>query len=121
MARLENLQAVPGTEGQANGFQVNGKSPAASWALQNHKEKKEMNKQIVAAASHDVHTFFYEGQWWELRFYETFGEDIRTVKAADPSRVLTLVDDYCGKSIVLPGFHFVNRLGYYILPEGGAQ
>lgn len=47
------------------------------------------------------------------RMFETYGEDLDIVRVVDNSFLWTFVDggDYSGLSA---GFHFVNRLGYYI-------
>jgi hypothetical protein len=45
--------------------------------------------------------------------FETFSPEVDFVKSQDPRRVWTLLD--CdGKLVVADGFHFVNRLGYYV-------
>jgi hypothetical protein len=52
----------------------------------------------------------------ERRMFETYGSDLAAVQAAaaaTPDCVWTLVDDGASGSIV-PGFCFVNRLGYFI-------
>ena len=50
----------------------------------------------------------------DIRLFETYGEDVKVVKEAIPERkVWTLVSGDYGDSI-LSGWHFVNRVGYYI-------
>lgn len=45
--------------------------------------------------------------------FETYGEEMKAVEAADPSCVWTVLD--CdGKTVISSGFHHVNRLGYII-------
>lgn len=46
--------------------------------------------------------------------FETFGPDWDQVKKQDYHSVFTLIDAE-GKSYASPGFHFVNRLGYFIV------
>ena len=45
--------------------------------------------------------------------FETYGEELDFVKAQDPRCVWTYVDGDMS-SVLLAGFHFVNRLGYYV-------
>lgn len=48
----------------------------------------------------------------ELMF-ETYGEEVDYVKSVEPNRIWTYLDgDLC--SIISAGWHYVNRLGYYI-------
>ncbi len=50
---------------------------------------------------------------WEGRMFETYGKALEFVQAQPPNRVWTLLD--CdGRLIVVTGFHFVNRLGYFV-------
>jgi hypothetical protein len=45
--------------------------------------------------------------------YETYGEEVDYVRAIDPKYVWTYVDgDMC--SLIVAGYHYVNRIGYYI-------
>lgn len=51
------------------------------------------------------------------RMFETYGADLATVQAAHaatPDCVWTLVDDGTAYGSIIPGFRFVNRLGYFI-------
>ena len=45
--------------------------------------------------------------------FETYGEDLDRVMAAPQDKVWTLLE-VDGKQYVVPGFHFVNRMGYFI-------
>ena len=47
--------------------------------------------------------------------FETTGEEHDYVVSCEPYRVFTLCE-YEGQMLVYPGYHIVNRLGYYILP-----
>ena len=48
----------------------------------------------------------------ELMF-ETYGEEVEYVKTIDNNRIWTYIDgDMC--SLIVAGWHFVDRLGYYI-------
>jgi len=45
--------------------------------------------------------------------FETFGREVEFVRTQQAERIWTLVD--CdGKSFICEGFHYVNRLGYFI-------
>lgn len=45
--------------------------------------------------------------------FDTFGEELTFVKASDKF-VWTLVDSDNEESYIIPGYHFVNRLGYFL-------
>ena len=45
--------------------------------------------------------------------FETYGEELEFVKESDPHCIWTLTD--CDDTIIIQsGFHYVNRLGYFI-------
>jgi hypothetical protein len=45
--------------------------------------------------------------------YETYGEEVEYVKSIHPNFIWTYVDgDMC--SLIVAGYHYVNRIGYYI-------
>lgn len=45
--------------------------------------------------------------------FETYGADMEKVKQADPTHVWTMLD--CdGNIYIVAGYHFVNRMGYFI-------
>ncbi|NTF18200.1 hypothetical protein G6L37_07255 [Agrobacterium rubi] len=47
--------------------------------------------------------------------FETYGKDFENVKAADPLTVWTVVEGFeTENQYLLPGFHFVNRIGYVL-------
>ena len=46
--------------------------------------------------------------------FETYGPELEQVKKQDYHNVFTYVD-YDGKSYASPGFHWFNRLGYFIV------
>jgi hypothetical protein len=49
----------------------------------------------------------------KIQMFETYGADFKKVQDTDPKKLWTLLD--CdGHLIISPGFHIVNRLGYYI-------
>jgi hypothetical protein len=45
--------------------------------------------------------------------FETYGVEMEFIKLQPRAHVWTLVDAD-GKEFVLPGYHFVNRLGYFL-------
>lgn len=45
--------------------------------------------------------------------YETYGEEAEYVQSVDPKYVWTYVDGDMS-SLLVAGYHYVNRLGYYI-------
>ena len=46
--------------------------------------------------------------------FETYGEDLALVKKYNEDCCWTLVDCDNEESYIIPGFHFVNRVGYFI-------
>lgn len=48
-----------------------------------------------------------------LIHFETYGEEVEFVKKQDPNHIWTEVDGDSGTYIV-SGFHFINRISYYI-------
>jgi len=60
------------------------------------------------------------GQWFDkyqprlennqMRYYETFGEDLEFIKTLDPLKVWTMLDS----KYIINGKHFVNRLVYIV-------
>ena len=49
--------------------------------------------------------------------FETYGEElefVRSVNATEPNRVWTLVEGDSGDLWIVNGYHFVNRLNYFI-------
>jgi len=49
--------------------------------------------------------------------FETYGEElkfVRSVNATEPNRVWTLIEGDSGNLWIVNGYHFVNRLNYFI-------
>jgi hypothetical protein len=46
--------------------------------------------------------------------YETFSPEIDHVKAQNPEYIWTLIDGENNNSWIIPGFHIVDRIGYFI-------
>jgi len=49
--------------------------------------------------------------------FETYGEElefVRTINSTEPNRVWTLIEGDSGKLWIVNGYHFVNRLNYFI-------
>lgn len=55
-------------------------------------------------------------QGWAMQLFETFEPDINEVKAVNPNRVWTMVDNNPNSVYldVVPGIHLFNRMGYFI-------
>lgn len=53
--------------------------------------------------------------------FETYGEELEFVRAQDPRCVWTLVDGDDGNLYIVDGYHFVNRVNYFVteVPFGG--
>ena len=47
--------------------------------------------------------------------YETYGKDHDIVIATDREKIWTLVDDDDGGMVVLKGYHYVNRVSYFVV------
>jgi len=45
--------------------------------------------------------------------YETYGAELDHICGADPRHIWTLVEED-GRQFILSGWHFVNRLGYFL-------
>jgi hypothetical protein len=48
------------------------------------------------------------------KMFETYGQELEFVKSQEPDRIWTLVD-VDGHESIVHGFHFVNRIGYFVL------
>ena len=49
--------------------------------------------------------------------FETYGEElefVRTINSTEPNRVWTLIEGDSGNLWIVNGYHFVNRLNYFI-------
>lgn len=46
--------------------------------------------------------------------FETYGAEYEAVKAADPACVWTYIDGDDGGTYIVNGWHYVNRIGYFI-------
>ena len=49
--------------------------------------------------------------------FETYGEEleyVRTINETDPDRIWTLIEGDSGDLWITNGYHFVNRLNYFI-------
>lgn len=46
--------------------------------------------------------------------FETYGAEYDAVRAADPARVWTYIDGDNGGTYIVNGWHYVNRIGYFI-------
>lgn len=46
--------------------------------------------------------------------FETFGAELNWVKKQPGNKIWTLMDDDNGNQVITSGFHYVNRIGYYL-------
>ena len=46
--------------------------------------------------------------------FETYGADLDRVRATDKNLIWTLVDGDDGNTYLVQGYHFVNRINYFI-------
>ena len=51
-----------------------------------------------------------------IRMFETYDAEADYVRSVDEKRVWTWVDGDCS-SLLVAGYHYVNRLGYYVCEE----
>jgi len=49
--------------------------------------------------------------------FETYDNEVEFVKKQNNKNIFTLVDCDDSKLHIIPGFHYVNRLGYFITKE----
>jgi hypothetical protein len=49
----------------------------------------------------------------DQQMFETYGEELEYVQSIEPNRIWTYLDGDMS-SLVCAGYHFVNRIGYYI-------
>ena len=46
--------------------------------------------------------------------FETYGEEVKFVKSQNPNNIWTYVDGDSNSSLIISGWHFVNRIGYFV-------
>jgi hypothetical protein len=46
--------------------------------------------------------------------FETYGKELEFVRAQDPRCIWTLVDGDDGNLYIVDGYHFVNRINYFV-------
>lgn len=51
---------------------------------------------------------------YENQMFETYGEALDFVKESDNELIWTLIDGENNNSWIIPGFHIVDRIGYFI-------
>lgn len=54
-----------------------------------------------------------KNQYGDIQMFETYGTDVEFVKSQPENKIWTLADAGEG-SIIVSGWHVVNRIGYYI-------
>ena len=55
-----------------------------------------------------------ESSSFDGAMFETYGEEVEFVKAQDENRIWTYGDGDDGEGHIWSGWHFVNRIGYFI-------
>ena len=54
---------------------------------------------------------------WDGTMFETFGVELNFVRSQPDNKVWTLMNDDDGNLVITSGFHFVNRVGYFVTEE----
>lgn len=52
--------------------------------------------------------------------FETFGQELEHVRSVNPATVWTLLDAD-GTTVIGKGYHWINRLGYFITAEAAGD
>jgi hypothetical protein len=63
---------------------------------------------------------FTEQGSYDNTLYETYGDEYEAIKIADvvnPRKVWTLIDNNEGWTGIVAGWHYVNRMGYFLTEE----
>ena len=68
---------------------------------------KPIPNNIVKSAS-------FQNETGQGIMFETYGAELEFVKKADPKHIWTYGDGDDGGSYIWNGYHFINRLGYFI-------
>jgi hypothetical protein len=59
---------------------------------------------------------------WGGCMFETYGKEVEFVSRQDPRCIWTLVEGDTGNMLIMSGYHWVNRIGYFVattpVPEG---
>lgn len=61
-----------------------------------------------------VQNHFVENAPWDGSMFETFGEQLEFVRSQPPTNIWTWTDTDDGHFYIASGYHFVDRLGYFI-------
>jgi len=64
-----------------------------------------------------VDNFYASDRPFEGKMFETFGKELDFVKSKINSNQVWTIIDSDGEWYVLPGFHIVNRLGYFVTEQ----
>lgn len=73
-----------------------------------------MNTQLTFDAWWDTYLPDTDEDGCVSRLYETYGDDLETVRKADPHTVWTVVNADYEHDYILNGFHVVNRVGFFL-------
>lgn len=83
-------------------------------------EYNQIKQRELAAQEDNGRTTIADMTPYEGRMYETFDEEYARVKEvldSNPRRIWTLIDNNDGWTGICAGWHYVNRMGYFITEE----
>jgi hypothetical protein len=80
----------------------------------NNERFIEMDLDEWAATYKPIKNHIDTNASFDGEMFETYGEELEFVKAADEDRIWMYGDGDDGGSYIWNGWHFVNRIGYFI-------
>jgi hypothetical protein len=80
----------------------------------NNERFIEMDLDEWAATYKPIKNHIDTNSSFDGEMFETYGEELEFVKAADEDRIWMYGDGDDGGSYIWNGWHFVNRIGYFI-------
>jgi hypothetical protein len=80
----------------------------------NNERFVEMDLDEWAATYKPIKNHIDTNASFDGEMFETYGEELEFVKAADEDRIWMYGDGDDGGSYIWNGWHFVNRIGYFI-------
>lgn len=106
----------------------NSRTHSTTPGTSSHPEKALANRRHAKATSPKCERISYENWFAKYRpiqnhldknapfygcLFETYGKEVAFVRAQPVAKIWTLAE-MDGKTFICEGFHFVNRLGYFI-------
>lgn len=64
-----------------------------------------------------IKNYLEDNAAYDGHMFETYGKEAEEVKNHPATKVWTLVSDDNGDTVIVAGWHYVNRLGYFITEE----